>query len=69
MLNDTYLEWYPTVLCEKYIQLRNAYMITPSTLICYDENQESKICDIVNIFNKRGKLKETGSGIKQSEWE
>ena len=55
MQNDIYLEWYPIVLYEKHIQLRNAYMIIPSTLICYDENPESKICDIANIFNRGGK--------------
>jgi len=54
MQNDIYLEWYPTVLYEKYIQLRNACMITLSTLVCYVEDPESKICDIVNMFNRRG---------------
>jgi hypothetical protein len=54
MQNDIYLEWYPIVLYEKYFQLRNACMIIPSTLICYDENPESKIYDIVNIFNRGG---------------
>jgi hypothetical protein len=54
MQNYVYLEWYPTVLYEKYCQLGNAYVITSSTLVCYDENPESKICDIVNIFNRWG---------------
>jgi len=54
MQKDIYLEWYPIVVYEKYIQLRNAYVITSSTLICYYENPESKICDIVNIFKRGG---------------
>jgi hypothetical protein len=67
MQNDIYLEWYPIVLYEKFIQLRNGCMIIPSTLICYDENPKSKICDIVNIFNRGGNKKRKGQVLNNKK--